>query len=73
MFQILELEACVSLLVDILSQDQRKEFHTLEDLGLGVTDQFCYRGRQHFWVVVEREVLKLVWCTQEKIDWKAIQ
>lgn len=73
MFQILEFEVYVYLLVGRFSKDQRKEFHTLEDLGLDVTDQFCYTGRQRFWVVVKREVLKLIWCTQEKTDWKEIQ
>lgn len=62
MAQIIEFEICVSLLVDRLSPDQRKEFHTLEDLGSGVTDQCCYRGRHHFWVAVKREVVDLVRC-----------
>lgn len=44
MFQSLEFEVGVSLLVGRFSQDQRKEFPVLEDLSLGVTDQFFKEG-----------------------------
>jgi len=62
MVWLIEFESCVSPSVDRSSSDQRKEFHTLEDLGLGITDQCCYRWRQHFGVAVKREVMELVWC-----------